>query len=114
MGGPLQHAMDIAELDELARIHDGDVVAEPPNDAEIVADEQKADALVAPEARQQAQDLCLDRDVERSRRLVEDQERRFTGERSGDQRALPAAADASAASGLPIANCASACNAPKG
>src|SRR5258707_4797547 len=88
MGGPLQHAMDIAELDELARIHDGDVVAEPPNDAEIVADEQKADALVAPEARQQAQDLCLDRDVERSRRLVEDQERRFTGERSGDQRAL--------------------------
>jgi hypothetical protein len=88
MGGPFEHATDITELNKLARIHYRDIVAEPPNDAEIVADEQEADALVASETRQQAQNLGLDRDVKRRRRLVEDQERRFTGECRGDQRAL--------------------------
>src|SRR6516165_3462574 len=80
--------MDIAELDELARIHHRDVVTEPSNDTEIMADEQEGNALVPSEARQQAQDLRLDRDVEGGRRLVEDQERRFADERGGDQRAL--------------------------
>src|SRR5271154_618186 len=88
MGGLLQHATDITELDELARIHHRDVIAEPPHDAEIVADKQKGDALVASEARQQAQDLRLDGDVESRRRLVEDQKRRFTGDRRGNQCAL--------------------------
>src|SRR5260370_914135 len=88
MGGPLQHAPDIAEFDGLARIHHRDVIAEPPDDAEIVADEQEADALVASEARQQAQDLRLDRNVECSGRCIENQKRRIAGESRGDQRAL--------------------------
>ena len=88
MGEPFQHVMDVAELHELARIHHCDFVAEPPNNAEIVADEEEGDAPVAPEPRQQAQDVRFDRHVQRRRRVVEDQQRRFAGERRGDQCAL--------------------------
>ena len=41
---------------------------------------------------QQIEDLRLDRDVERRRRLVGDEQRRLAGERHRDQRALPQAA----------------------
>src|SRR5271169_1028278 len=88
MRGLLQDVADIPEFDKLARVHHSDVIAEPPHDAEIVTDEQEGDALVASEMRQEAQDLRLDGDVERRRRLVEDEQRRFTGDRGGDQRAL--------------------------
>src|SRR5260370_25396900 len=88
MRGLLQDATDIGDFDELARIYRRYVVAEPSYNAEIVADKQQGDTLVASEARQQAQDLRLDGDVERRRRLVKDQKRRFTGNRGGDQRAL--------------------------
>ena len=88
VAGALQHAIYLAELDQLAGIHHRDVIAEPANDAEIVADEQETDAFLASEARQQAQDLRLDSDVERGRRFVEDQERGSASQCRGDQRAL--------------------------
>src|SRR6516162_5244556 len=88
MGGLLQHVADVAELDELACIHHGDVIAEPSHDTKIVADEQEGDALVGSEARQQAENLRFDCDVERCRRLVQDKQRRFTSESRSDQRPL--------------------------
>src|SRR6516164_2139501 len=88
MGGLLQHVADVAELDELACIHHGNVIAEPSHDTKIVADEQEGDALVGSEARQQAENLRFDCDVERCRRLVQDKQRRFTSESRSDQRPL--------------------------
>ena len=88
MRRPIQHAAHAAEFDELAGVHHRDVVAEPPHHAEIVADEQQADALLLPQPRQQAQDLRLHRHVQRRGRFVEDQQRRLAGECRGDQRAL--------------------------
>src|ERR1700730_6807028 len=84
----LQNATDFAEFDELARIHHRDIITEPTHDVEIVADKQEGDALVASEARQQAQDLRLDGDVEGRRRLVQNKQRRFTSQCGGDQCAL--------------------------
>ena len=80
--------LHIAELDELAGVHHGDAVAEATHNAEVVADEQQADALLVPQSRQQAQDLRLDCHVKRRGRFVENQQRRFTRQSRGDQRPL--------------------------
>ncbi len=62
------------------------------HDAEIVGDEQQAEAEVALQLGQQAQDLRLHRDVERRGRLVGDQELRLAHQRHGDHHALAQAA----------------------
>jgi hypothetical protein len=53
-----------------------------------MADEQEADARLTPEARQQAQNLRLDGDIECGGRFVEDQECGAASQRRGDQRTL--------------------------
>jgi hypothetical protein len=88
MAGTPQHAIYLTQLDQLTGIHHRDAIAEPTNDPEIVADEQQGHTRFAPKARQQAQNLRLDGDVQRGRRLVEDQERGSASQRRGDQRAL--------------------------
>jgi hypothetical protein len=79
-------------LHEHAAVHHVDALAHPGDDAEVVRDEDQRRVLLRNEFAQQIQNLRLDRDVERSRRLVGDQELRLTGERHRDHRPLPHAA----------------------
>ena len=57
-----------------------------------MGDEEQRQAEPLLQIAQQVEDLRLDRDVERRRRLVGDEQRRLARERQGDQRALPQAA----------------------
>jgi len=59
-------------------------MGDPGDDAEIVGDQQHAEAEIALELGQQAQDLRLHRDVERRGRLVGDQELGVAHQRHGD------------------------------
>ncbi len=88
-GEDLRHA---ALLAHLAVAHDDDVVGDLADDAEVVADEQHAHPALLLEPGEQLEDLALDRDVERGRRLVGDQELRLAGERHRDHHALLLAA----------------------
>ena len=79
-------------LDDAAGIHHRDLVGAAGDDAEIVGDEDHRHVPAALLARQQVEDLRLDRDVERRGRLVGDQELRLAGQRDRDRHALPHAA----------------------
>ena len=79
-------------LDDAAGVHDRDAIGHLGDDAEIVGDQQQRQAHPRLQLAQQVEDLRLDRHVERGRRLVGDQQRRFAGERHRDQRALAQAA----------------------
>jgi hypothetical protein len=76
-------------LDDAARVHDDDPLGELGDDAHVVRDQHDRRRMVALEAPHQLEDLGLDRDVERRRRLVRDQERRVTGEGHRDHHPLP-------------------------
>ena len=73
-----------AGLDDLAGVHDRDVVADVGDHAEVVADDDHRQAGVADQSAQQAEDLGLHRDVEGGRGLVGDQQLRLTGQRQRD------------------------------
>ena len=62
------------------------------DDAEVVGDEEERHAEARLEVPEQLQDLRLDGDVERRRRLVRDQEIGLVGERHRDHHPLPLAA----------------------
>ena len=79
-------------LDDAARVHHDDPLGEVGDDAHVVGDDQDRGAELALEALHQLEDLRLDRDVERRRRLVGDQERRVARERHRDHHALAHAA----------------------
>ena len=65
-----------------------DAVAELRDDGEIVADQHIGQPALAAQPLQQGDDLGLDGDVERRRRLVEQQQRRLENERARDRHAL--------------------------
>ena len=65
-----------ALLDDPAGAQHEDVLAERPDDAEVVRDGEVGQAGVAPQGVEDPEDLGLDADVERARRLVEDEQRR--------------------------------------
>ncbi len=79
-------------LDDAAGVHDVDVVAQPGDDAEVVRDHDQPAAALGHQRAQQVQDLRLDGDVERRRRLVGDQQFRPAGDRDGDHDPLAHAA----------------------
>ena len=81
-----------AVLDDAARVHHAHAVGDVGDDAHVVRDEDDRGAEIALQPAQQREDLRLDRDVERSRRLVGDQQIGVARERHGDHRALPHAA----------------------
>ena len=90
--GVVQDGGGGAGLDDLAGVHDRDVVADVGDHAEVVADDDHRQAGVADERPQQAEDLGLHGDVEGGGRLVGDQQLRLTGQRQGDADALRHAA----------------------
>jgi hypothetical protein len=80
------------ELDDLSRVHHCHPVGHACDDAKIVGDEEQGHAALGLQARQQIEDLRLDRYVERGRRLIGNQYLGIDGERPGDHRALLEAA----------------------
>ncbi len=79
-------------LDDPRGVHHGHALARLRDDREVVRDEHDRHARLAAQAREQVQDLILDRHVERGRRLVAEQQLRLAGERDRDHDALPQAA----------------------
>ena len=79
-------------FDDAAGIHHRHLVGAAGDDAEIVGDDDHRHVAAALFARQQIEDLRLDRHVERGGRLVGDQQFRFAGQRDRDRDPLPHAA----------------------
>ncbi len=79
-------------LDLLAGIHDDDALRHLRHDAEVVGDHHDGGARGLLQLGEEVEDLRLDRDVERRRRLVRDQHLGHAGQRDGDHHALPHAA----------------------
>ncbi len=80
-GGPL--------LNDPPGVHHRDLVAHLGNHPEVVGDEEHRRAGGALQRAHQLQDLSLDRNVERGRRLVGDQQLRRACQRHRDHRPLP-------------------------
>ena len=87
-----EQGLGVGQLDDLAGVHDGDAVAHLADHAQVVADEDHAHPEIALELEQEAQDLILDEDVQRRRRLVGQQHLRPRRDRHSDQDALAHAA----------------------
>ena len=79
-------------LHQPARVHHVDPVGVPGDHPHVVGDENHRHPESGLEVVQQVQDLCLNRDVERGRRLVRDQDPRLAGQRHRDHDPLPQAA----------------------
>ena len=73
---------------KMPAVHHVHAVAHPGDDAEVVRDQDQRRVAVCDELPQQPEDLRLDRDVERRRGLVGDQQLRLARERDRDHRAL--------------------------
>ncbi len=71
-------------LDDQAVLHHVDALRHPPHDAEIVRDEQHRHAHLPLQVAQEFEDLGLNGDVERRRRLVGNQQIRLVRQRHGD------------------------------
>ncbi len=75
-------------LDDLAGVHDGHAIGHVAGDVEVVGDQQQAHAALGLQSLEQAQDLGLDRDIQRGGRLVGDQNPGLARQHGGDQRPL--------------------------
>src|SRR4051812_27935197 len=82
----------VRKLDDLPEIHHRHAVADMPDDREIVADEEKADAALFLQALQQVDDLRLHGDIKRGNGLVAHDQARVERERAGDAETLALAA----------------------
>ena len=88
----VEHLLDRADLDRLARVHHADPIAGLEDQAEVVRDVDHRGAEARADLLDQLDDAGLDRDVERGRRLVEQQQRRVRQQRHRDHHALLLAA----------------------
>ncbi len=92
MARAAQHRGGRPLLDDAARIHHEDAARERGDGREIVADPDQRRAESRTRPRISVEDLRLDRDVERGRRLVADDQRRPVQQRDRDGDALAHAA----------------------
>ena len=90
--GTVDDVGDRTDLDDAPGIHHRDAIGGFGDHAHVVGDQHHRGAVVAAKALQQGDDLRLDRHVERSGRLVGDDELRVRRERQGDHDALAHAA----------------------
>ena len=81
-----------AFLHDTATIHHRHAVGMAGDDAEVMGDQDKTDIVVLAQARQQGEDLRLDRDIERRRRFVCQDQLWIAGHGDGDHDALAHAA----------------------
>ncbi|KFB70108.1 MAG: hypothetical protein CAPSK01_000121 [Candidatus Accumulibacter vicinus] len=75
-------------FDDLAGVHDADAGRHLRDDAEVVGDQQHTHRPFGLHTSQQFEDLRLDGDVERRRRLVGNQQTRLAGQRNRDHHPL--------------------------
>ena len=75
-------------LDDLAGVHDDDVVRGLGDDAHVVRDDDHRHVVRLAQVLEEVEDLGLDGHVERRRRLVGDQQLRVAGERDRDHHPL--------------------------
>ena len=90
--GVVEEVVLRSALDDPARVHHHDAVGDVGDDPQVVGDEDDRRAEVGLEPPDQLEDLGLDRDVERRRRLVGDQEVGVARERHRDHHPLAHAA----------------------
>ena len=86
MAGLAEERLRRSALDDAAEVHDDDAVADVPDDAEIVADEQVGERKRALQLDEQVEHLRLDRDVERGDGLVAHEELGLHRARARDAR----------------------------
>ena len=84
----VEDLVDARELDHAAGVHDDDPVGELGDQAEVVRDEDGRGVRLLLRRPEHLHDLRLDRDVERRRRLVGDEDSRLVRDRHRDHRAL--------------------------
>jgi hypothetical protein len=84
-----EEALNRPNLHDIACIHDCQGSTRLGDDSEIVRDQQKPEPRVISQAPEQFQDLVLNRDVQRCRWLVTQQDPRLGGQRDRYQDALP-------------------------
>jgi hypothetical protein len=89
MGGRAVDAVDRADLDQLAEIHDADPVGEVPQDREVVRDDQRRHAALLLQPLHQVHHLRPDRHVEGAHRFVGDDQLRVEHQRPGQTDPLP-------------------------
>ena len=75
-------------LEHASRIKDAGAVADAIHHTEVVRDEQHRQSAAAPQRIEQVEDLRLDGDVERGRRLIENEQLGIADQRLRDQHAL--------------------------
>ena len=92
MLGVIEDLVQGPGLDDPAPVHHLDAVGDLGDHAEVVGDQDDRQVALAVELLEQAQDLRLDRHVERRRRLVGDQHLRLEREGHRDHRPLAHAA----------------------
>ena len=83
-----QHVGGGAALDDRPVVEHDQLVAEVPDDAEVVGDQHERQPEVADERAQQVEDLDPHGHVERAHRLVADEQARARGDGAGDGDAL--------------------------
>jgi hypothetical protein len=83
-----EDALGWSLLDDLARVHDRHSVGHLDQDRQVVRDEQHRQAELPLQPFEQLEDLRLDHDVQRGRRLVGDDEARAARERGRDHHPL--------------------------
>ena len=86
--GALADVRGAAQLHELPGVHDHDAVRELEQQREVVGDEEHREPELLPQLGDLREDLALDDDVERGRRLVHDHDLGVDGERHRDHHPL--------------------------
>ena len=92
MQGSIQHIPDAAALDNLARVHHGNVVGEAGDDGKVVGNPDERGAGLTADFLHLKKYLPLDGDIERGGRLVGDDDVGLVQQCNGNSHALPHAA----------------------
>ena len=75
-------------LHDPSGVHHREAIGKPGHDAKVVRDHQDGHIQVSAKAAEEIENLGADRDVERGRRLVRDQQRWLAGQGHRDHRPL--------------------------
>ena len=86
--GRLEDPLSRAVFDNLAGVHDRDVISKVADHRKVVRYENHGEVEFVPEGEKEVEDLRLDRDVQRGNRLVCKDEPRLGGQGAGDCNAL--------------------------
>src|SRR5439155_17320805 len=90
--GICEELLRVCPLDDVARVHDVNAVAQPGHDAEIVGDHDDGHVQIVAQSIQEIEDLGLNSDIERGRGLIADDELGLARERHSNHHALAHAA----------------------